>query len=386
MPKFIDKMNLPQYRYFNDMIQRKEEHKNMIADAMAGSHTMKSGSKKDRIEGLLLFGKAVRHMPEFLYRLEEDQKRCRNFLSVTDKRKQEKRLEHYLNILLMLPYFQGQPIVREQPVSDELQKVLSEGPPSSKYKLDRTTGRYYLPYSSVPKLLLVSEELFREKQEQLFTEKEKESLEQLLTRDVHYIICVQGGSQAETAYLVERDADLVIRTLDRKKCSDQIQVPHLTYVQDDMTAVLLCLRDYLLEIKLAEEQRRKYNEGHPDTARRRPKEEIIPQYMDKNAIRVFDLNDRCNGNGFDGGVFFLGRHGGSTCRKTGYEMSPHTRKGHYRTYKDGRTVYVRSSVIHKEKYEGIQSAHRINQEPYALEELEDNQEPDNGFSMGMVMK
>lgn len=82
--------------------------------------------------------------------------------------------------------------------------------------------------------------------------------------------------------------------------------------------------------------------------------------MDKNAIRVFDLNDRCNGNGFDGGVFFLGRHGGSTCRKTGYEMSPHTRKGHYRTYKDGRTVYVRSSVIHKEKYEGIQSAHRIN--------------------------
>lgn len=213
MPKFIDKMNLPQYRYFNDMIQRKEEHKNMIADAMAGSHTMKSGSKKDRIEGLLLFGKAVRHMPEFLYRLEEDQKRCRSFLAVTDKRKQEKRLEHYLNILLILPYFQGQPIVREQPVSDELQKALSEGPPSSKYKLDRTTGRYYLPYSSVPKLLLVSEELFWEKQEQLFTEKEQESLEQLLTRDVHYIICVQGSSQAETAYLVERDADLVIRTL-----------------------------------------------------------------------------------------------------------------------------------------------------------------------------
>lgn len=42
-------------------------------------------------------------------------------------------------------------------------------------------------------------------------------------------------------------------------------------------------------------------------------------------------------------------------------MLPHTRRGHYRKYKNGKTVYVKAAIIHKEKYEGIQSAHRLNQ-------------------------
>lgn len=41
-------------------------------------------------------------------------------------------------------------------------------------------------------------------------------------------------------------------------------------------------------------------------------------------------------------------------------MMPHTRRGHIRRYSNGNEVYVKASVIHKEKYEGFQSAHRIN--------------------------
>lgn len=76
---------------------------------------------------------------------------------------------------------------------------------------------------------------------------------------------------------------------------------------------------------------------------------------------------------------------GLAYRKAGYEVTPHTRKGHYRTYKSGKTVYVKSSIIHKEKYEGIQSAHRLNQGEQESEVAEEQQVPDDGFTMGLSM-
>lgn len=111
--------------------------------------------------------------------------------------------------------------------------------------------------------------------------------------------------------------------------------------------------------------------------------------MDKNAIKVLDIRDKENGAAFDGGIYYLKRHGnGSSHQAVGYEMPPHTRKGHYRTYKNGKTVYVRSTVIHKEKYEGILSAHRIGQDAQAEvseEQMPEQQKPENGFTMGMSM-
>lgn len=108
---------------------------------------------------------------------------------------------------------------------------------------------------------------------------------------------------------------------------------------------------------------------------------------------MFDISGRERASGFDGGIFYLKRIG-SLHRASGYEMAPHTRKGHYRTYKNGKTVYVQSSVIHKEKYEGLLSAHRINQETGIKaseikepgEPMMEQQEPENGFTMGMAMK
>lgn len=146
-----------------------------------------------------------------------------------------------------------------------------------------------------------------------------------------------------------------------------------------MTAALLCLQDYLREIELAEKQRHRYSETHPDKSSHEKKQDVYERFVDKNAIKVFDIKDR---DGLSG--YYLSRRGGSLQRCIGYEVTPHTRKGHYRTYKSGKTVYVRASIIHKEKYEGIQSAHRINQmgEQVILE-----QEPntENLFTQEMTM-
>ena len=386
MSKFIDKMNLPQYRYFQDMLQNEEEWRNLISDAVAGIQTMKSSNKKVRVEGLLLFSKAARRIPEFLYRLDEDQKQCRLQLGTKDKKKQEKELEHYLDLLLALPSFQGKPVNRQEFVSDEMQKALAEGQPPSRYKLDKKTGRYYLPYTSVPKLLLVNGALFEAKLTQSLTSQAKEDLEGLLSRDVHYIICVQSGDQSEKAYLVKLDEKPVLRILEKQGCTE-MPVEKLISQQNDLTAVLLCLQEYLQEIRLAENQRRRFREDHPDNIRHSPKDKMYPKFEDKNAIKVFDLKDGSSLGGFDGGIFYLKRNGdGLAYRKAGYEMAPHTRKGHYRTYKNGKTVYVKSAVIHKEKYEGIQSAHRINQEQQELEAAEGQQKPeDDSPTMGLSM-
>lgn len=387
MPKFIDKMNLPQYRYFHDMTQKERESRELVAEALAGEHIMWGTNKRDRIEGMMMFNRVVRQIPEFLYCLEEDQERCRKELAVTDLKQKQKRLDGYLDMMLALPIYQGNVVIRQQFISREMQETMTAEQLARKYKVDKGTGRYYLPYSSVPKLLLVSEKLFQEKGEVVFTEEDKKKLERLIPKDVHYIICVQSESQSESSYLAEmKDGETVIQKLERQRCS-RIPINKFLLKQNDLTAVLLCLQDYLMEVKLADEQRKKFQAEHPDRADHPSKETRYPKYTDKDAIKAFDISGRERVSGFDGGIFYLKRNG-SSHRASGYEMAPHTRKGHYRTYKNGKTVYVQSSVIHKEKYEGILSAHRVNQEAGIKEPEEmvpEQQEPENGFSMGMSM-
>lgn len=45
--------------------------------------------------------------------------------------------------------------------------------------------------------------------------------------------------------------------------------------------------------------------------------------------------------------------------KTGVQKCPHVRTGYYRTYKNGKKVYVKSCIIHKENYKGYNSADEI---------------------------
>lgn len=114
---------------------------------------------------------------------------------------------------------------------------------------------------------------------------------------------------------------------------------------------------------------------------------MYERFVDENAIKVFDIKDKDGISGFMGGLLYLSRKGdGSASRAVGYEMVPHTRKGHYRTYKSGKTVYVKASVIHKEKYQGIQSAHRINRpDERDLSDLDQEQSAGNTFTQGMSM-
>ena len=264
-------------------------------------------------------------------------------------------------------------------LTGEAQSSLKEGELARRYKLDKETGKYYVPYTSVPKLLLINESLHQGYCQSMFDDRAKEGLERLVSEDVHYIINVRSSSQEEVAYIAGKEDGLYIQSLDHKKGTKKIFVEKLLSEQNDMTAVLLCLQDYLQEIELAEKQRRSYNELLPDKGGHEKKQDRYERFVDKNQIKVFDIKD---GNGLSG--YYLGRSGGSLQRSIGYEMTPHTRKGHYRTYKNGKTVYVRASIVHKEKYEGIQSAHRMNQMgDHAIPE----QEPDteNFFTRGMSM-
>lgn len=332
----------------------------------------------------MLLSKTRRRLPEFLYCQKEDQERCRGELNVKDIRQLGRRIDRYLDILLMLSFYQGQSINRENYITEEMQASMSPGQLARKYKYDNKSGRYYLPYISVPKLLLINEELYQECSQMELTERAKEDLERLLSKDVHYIINVQSNSQSERCYLAENNDGIKIQMLDRHNGTKVIPLEKLLSEQNEVTAVFLCLREYLLEMELVEKQRRKYNEEHPDREIPEKKTEIYPRFEDKNAIKIFDIKDSDGMTGYVGGLFYLRKRAGSGNRRVGYEMTPHTRKGHYRTYKSGKTVYVQSSIIHKEKYEGIQSAHRMNQMT-DFEEPEQEEANTNSFTLGMSM-
>lgn len=48
MSKYVDKMNLPQYRYYNHMVGDREERKELISDLLAAEMILERGSKKER--------------------------------------------------------------------------------------------------------------------------------------------------------------------------------------------------------------------------------------------------------------------------------------------------------------------------------------------------
>lgn len=384
MSKYVEKMNLPQYKYFNNMLKQYDDCQELISDTLTGEYLLKGGNKKDRTEGLMLLSKSRRRMPEFLFCREDDQKRCRKELAAQDIKQLVKKLDQYLDVLLILPFFQGKYMEKKRYLSEEAKQAMTSGSLARKYKIDKEIGKYYAPYLSVPKLLLVNEELYQDYLEREFTEPAMAELDRLLPEDVHYIISVQSSDPSEVAYLVEKNDGFFIQTLDRQRGKRKHPIENMLSERNEITSVLWCLRDYLLKMELVEKQRRKYREEHPDRTKFEMKQETVPRFLDENAIKVFDIKDPDSMADYAGGIFYLSRReSGSSYRKTGYEMIPHTRKGHYRTYKNGKKVYVKASVIHKEKYGGIQAAHRINQaQGNGQEELE---AANNTFTQGMTM-
>ena len=121
------------------------------------------------------------------------------------------------------------------------------------------------------------------------TETDQENLDRLVADDVHYIINIQGSSGVDCAYLVEKDEDLCIKLLDRLKGSGKIPIENLVGKTDGVTAVFLSLLDYLQEMELAEQRRRKYLEEHPRKSEYAGKAIQSQRFVDKNSIKVFDM-------------------------------------------------------------------------------------------------
>ena len=54
-----------------------------------------------------------------------------------------------------------------------------------------------------------------------------------------------------------------------------------------------------------------------------------------------------------------GNSNGSGGNNFGIQKCPHVRSGYWRTYKSGKKVYVKSCVVHKDKYRGYSSADQL---------------------------
>ncbi|MCD7994402.1 MAG: hypothetical protein LUK37_22515 [Clostridia bacterium] len=313
--------------------------------------------------------------------------RCQKDMEGKDFKQLEKKLDMYVNMLLYVPIFQGRYLIRHKYLDDAAASRFPPGQLGRLYQYDSKEGRYYKKVMSVPKLLLVNGELFHEHSESVFTDKDKEALEKHLGDDVHYIIVVQAKEQEETAYMIGKDKGLEVSTLNRRWIITKQPIEKSISKQNEVTAVLFCLLDYLVELELSDEKRRAFFERHPVKEEIGRKDAPYEPYVDKNSIKVYDMKNKPDTNDTIKELYYFSRKGGgkgAAYHKIGYEKVPHTRKGHYRRYKSGKTIYVKATIVHKEKYGGIQLAHRMNQAD-TKEVPSRGEEKEDALSLGMRM-
>ena len=146
MSQYVDKMNLPQYRYYNNMLGNEEERKELISDLLTAEMILERGNKKERSQALITLATKKRRLADFIYSQEEDRKRCLKELTGRDMKQFRKRLDHYLDMLLMIPFFQGQSEKKRRYV-DEMS--ISSIPPeqrSRRFQYDVEKGKYYTDF------------------------------------------------------------------------------------------------------------------------------------------------------------------------------------------------------------------------------------------------
>ena len=386
MAKFVDKQNLPQYRYFNNVIGKDDMVKDIVSDYIGGAYELSTPSVQNdpiaRRDSLQMLKRGKRNLPAALYTRKEDQERCYNEIFYGGVQVTRQNADRYMNMLLNLHLFQGDHIQRDVEVHPEILEKLTEREKRKRYEY-KEDGKFYSSFFSVPKLVLINKDLFAQHLERDMTDEDMGCLEAMLHKDVHYILNVQSEAQSGYAYMIEKEGGLYIRRLGRYDLTDRMRLGGGDMLEPEMISVALCLTDYLMEMgNLSRQQKQDFREtgagngGCSGHCR-------VPKYVDQNSIKIFDVSPAGGkGNNELEVIYFRKKYASAgTARRTGYEMAPHTRRGHYRTYSDGRTVYVRSSIIHKEKYNGIQSAHRINEPGEDRISQENTDGPT--FTMGM---
>lgn len=386
MAKFVDKQNLLQYRYFNNMIGKDGMVKDIVSDYIGGGYGLSTPSVQNdptaRRDSLQMLKRGKRNLPAALYSRKEDQEHCCNEIFYGGTQTTRQNTNRYMDMLLNLHLFQGDHIQRNVEVHPEILEKLTEREKRKRYEC-REDGKFYSSFFSVPKLVLINKELFAQHLERDMTDEDLGLLEEMLPRDVHYILNVQSEAQSGYAYMIEKEGCVYIQRLSRYDLTDRLQLGGGNILEPEMISVALCLTDYLMEMEnLSRQQKRDLREagtGNGGCAGRCR----VPKYVDQNSIKIFDVSPAAGEGDRELEVnYFRKRHASAgRVRKTGYEMAPHTRRGHYRTYSDGRTVYVRSAIIHKEKYNGIQSAHRINEK--GEDSLAQKDTDGSAFTMGM---
>lgn len=367
MAKFVDKQNLVQYRYFNNLIGKEDIVNRIASDYIAGDYQLANnairGIPKEYRESLRLLNLSKRELPETLYSMKEDQERCHKEIFSGNAKQARQNANRYMDMLLVLGAFQGAQIKRTVEADPKILEGLTEKEIKQRYTLNREDGKFYSSCFSVPKLVLVNGDLFTQYLERELSDADVGCLESMLSKDVHYILNVQCETQKDCAYMIAKDESIHIQRLGRYGLTPKIQMEQGKPMEPEMLSAALCLTDYLVELKkLLDQQAGKRSESQTEGAGgvERPR---VSKYIDRNSIKIFDIGSGIGKEGYELEVnYFRKRSGNAGCaRRSGYEMAPHTRRGHYRKYRDGKTVYVHSSVIHKEKYDGIQSAHRINE-------------------------
>ena len=347
MAKYIDKENLPQYKYFNNFVNRNDELMDVVSDLITWQTMMeRKGDRHSMIDAHMMFERARKRMPEFVYKDEDDRKTC------MDDFKARRNINNYISLLLILPFIQGRVSEDKVFISDTIAKKSGK-----RYQYDEKNGRYYYEIPQVPKLLLINNELYDNYKD--FKDIDNEIIEKIIEnmdKTVNYIINIQHEEVAEYSYYVSLKSEKGIEIHRIGKfsfadyCSKSIKKKTMT---NDMKTMLYCLLDYLIEYKKLESKKKKYvhNENSSNI-----KETVSSKFISKSSVKVFDLKK-------DDEQLEAYRY---TKRNVagwlkGYAKSPHTRRGHIRKLKNGKEVYVRASVIHKDRFDSIESAHRINQ-------------------------
>ena len=355
MARFIDKMNLPQFKFFQEIPGQIELRNDIASQYITAEHLLRYGNKKDRAQSMMVLHKMTTLFPGLVFTQESDIAEAHMRLAQGDLKRKMKLMDRYTDVLLILHVFQGSSYVKTYIADESELNGQSQEETEQRFEWDQQKKVYCRKVTTVPKLVLIEDALFRAYLGAVWTSDDAKRLFAMLPRDVHYIVNVQSPEQAEVTYIVEISAKghAVISSLDRINLLKR-DIPVEGITDDCCVAVLFSLLDYLSEIRHI--RPRKADRQSTDSV---VADDRIGRYIAEGSIKVFDMTYSAL---HDLTVHDYRRKRGSltVARRAGYEVMPHTRRGHYRTYKSGKTVYIRSTIIHKDKYTGIQSAHRIN--------------------------